>query len=145
MALRFSICARQKFYQEKTIPAARRPGPLAPANQNPNGKGIGFKALTSPRPSPLPMGAEREKRSPLLWNDLRLDLPDGHLQNRKRELPFLLPGGEGQDEDDRKTIIHFSETPNCAGRRLALLFQFEWLTKSKLPQTERIQKNSASW
>jgi len=28
MALRFSICARQKFYQEKTTPSARRPGAI---------------------------------------------------------------------------------------------------------------------
>jgi hypothetical protein len=98
----------------------------------------------TPALSPPSDGAEREKRSPLLWNNLRLDLPDGHPQNQKRELPFLLPGGEGQDEGGRKTIIHFSETPNCAGRKPALPFQSEWLTKSKLPPMERVQKNSVS-
>jgi hypothetical protein len=37
----------------------------------------------------------------------------------------------------------FSETPNCAGRRLALPSQSEWLTKLKPPPTERVPKNSA--
>jgi hypothetical protein len=50
MALRFLICARQKFYQAKTTPAAaasRRP--RRAANQNPNGIQSFSPALTRQR------------------------------------------------------------------------------------------------
>jgi hypothetical protein len=48
---------------------------------------------------------EKENRAPSLWKYQRRDWPDSQPKNQNRTSAVPSPGGEGQDEGGRDTII----------------------------------------